>query len=153
MSTANLRTIFFISLALSTFACKQEEKQPANATAAKAEQVKQDSTPAKEASRPQRQGVAKQNEIGAEPSKTDAERAPDAGDAEPAVAAELVEESPDARVVKASSVAKEIEKDPENADEILKAHELDRESLEALLYEIAKDPQLSAAYRLAMVER
>lgn len=146
MSTANLRTIFFVSLALSIFACKQEEKQPTDATPAKTEQAKQ-------TSQPQRQGVAKQDKTGAEPSKIVDERAIDAGDAEPAVATEKAEESLDARVAKASSVAKEIEKTPENADEILKAHELDRDSLEALLYEIAKDPQLSAAYRLAMVER
>lgn len=49
----------------------------------------------------------------------------------------------------AAEVAVEISKAPEQADAILARHRMDRESLEALMFEIAKDPKLRDAYNQA----
>lgn len=46
-------------------------------------------------------------------------------------------------------VANAIEARPMSADSILEAHEMTRASLDSLLYEIAEDPTLTAAYREA----
>lgn len=52
----------------------------------------------------------------------------------------------------AAQVAVEISKSPEQADAILAKHGLNRESLETLMFEIAKDPKLRAAYNAARRE-
>lgn len=49
----------------------------------------------------------------------------------------------------AAEVAVEISRTPEQADAILARHGMDRESLEALIFEIAKDPKLREAYNHA----
>jgi hypothetical protein len=69
---------------------------------------------------------------------------PDAGQ-EDAVEPSL--DSPEGRVALAALVAGEISQTPDEADEILEKNGLDREKLDELMYEIAKDPELSQAYK------
>ena len=62
------------------------------------------------------------------------------------------DEAPDAlddRVVKAASLAKKIEAEPTRADAILEEAGMDRESFEALIFEVST-PELAEQYRLAM---
>lgn len=49
----------------------------------------------------------------------------------------------------AGAIAKAIEQEPARASEILAEHGMTAEGLEALIVEIAKDPQLSEAYEAA----
>ena len=58
---------------------------------------------------------------------------------------------PDPKVTKAAEIAKEIEAKPEEADEILAKHELDRDKFEAMIKEIAKDQQMSSDYEDLLV--
>ena len=53
------------------------------------------------------------------------------------------------RVRRAVLVAGEIEKEPERSAEILRANQLTEEDFDALMYDIASDPALSAAYQKA----
>lgn len=53
-------------------------------------------------------------------------------------------------VEQAAAAAKAIQADPAQADAALSAHGLTRDSFEALMYEIAADPEKSAAYRAAL---
>lgn len=55
----------------------------------------------------------------------------------------------DPKVAKAVNIAKEIEADPSKAEEVLAKHELDREGLDALMYEIARSPELAKSYAAA----
>ena len=59
---------------------------------------------------------------------------------------EEVAEPLDPRVEKAVAVANAIAKDPDSADTILEKNGLDRDTFEALMYEIARDPTLSELY-------
>ena len=54
------------------------------------------------------------------------------------------------RVQMAARIAREIQADPENAEAILDRHGKTKEEFEALLYEIAAEPELSRAYNAAM---
>ncbi len=64
-------------------------------------------------------------------------------DKEPAV-------DPKAEKIKlAATVAREISGAPDQADEILGKHGLDRDKLDALMFEIAGDPELTQAYMAA----
>ena len=65
---------------------------------------------------------------------------------EKAPEAEEAAEPIDPRVEKAVTVANAIASNPDSADEILEKNGLDREKFEALMYEIAKDPELSQLY-------
>jgi hypothetical protein len=56
-------------------------------------------------------------------------------------------DSPEGRVALAAMVATEIAGTPDKADEILEQNGLDRDKLDELMYEIAKDPELSKAYK------
>ena len=57
---------------------------------------------------------------------------------------------PKAEKVKlAATVAREISGAPDQADEILGKHGLDRDKLDALMFEIAGDPELTQAYMAA----
>ncbi|MGB1274349.1 MAG: hypothetical protein ACPG77_01260 [Nannocystaceae bacterium] len=64
-----------------------------------------------------------------------------------------VDEEPavDPKVTKAVAVAKEIEANLENADAVLAKHGLDRDSLEQMMYDIARDPAMANAYEEALV--
>ena len=55
----------------------------------------------------------------------------------------------DPKVAKAVSIAREIEADPSKAEDVLAKHELDREGLDALMYEIARNPELAKSYAAA----
>jgi hypothetical protein len=55
-------------------------------------------------------------------------------------------DTPEGRVTLAALVASEIAQAPDKADEILESNGLDRDKLDALMYEIARDPELSKAY-------
>jgi hypothetical protein len=55
----------------------------------------------------------------------------------------------DPKVEQAVTVANQIAAAPGNADTILSDAGLDRESFEKLLYEIARDPELSKSYAVA----
>ncbi|WP_146158772.1 hypothetical protein [Enhygromyxa salina] len=55
----------------------------------------------------------------------------------------------DPKVEKAVTVANMIANDPAAADKILDEAGLDRESFETMLYEIARDPELSKSYAIA----
>jgi hypothetical protein len=55
----------------------------------------------------------------------------------------------DPKVAKAVSIAREIEADPSKAEDVLGKYELDREGLDALMYEIARSPDLAKAYAAA----
>ncbi len=55
----------------------------------------------------------------------------------------------DPRVAKAAQVATKISEDPQKADDVLAAADLDRDKLDALMYEIANDPDLTTQYRMA----
>lgn len=50
----------------------------------------------------------------------------------------------------AIAVAKEIEADPDAAEDILARHGLDAEAFEAMMYDIADDPEKSRAYNEAV---
>lgn len=58
----------------------------------------------------------------------------------------------DPRVAKAVEIADAIAKAPEDADAILEKHGLDRDKLDAMMFEIAKDPALAESYKLARAE-
>ena len=55
----------------------------------------------------------------------------------------------DPKVEQAVTVANKIAADPGSADAILEEAGMDREAFESLLYEIAKDPELSKSYAIA----
>jgi len=55
----------------------------------------------------------------------------------------------DPKVEQAVTLANQISANPGEADDILDQAGMDREAYEALLYEIAKDPELSKSYAVA----
>ena len=55
----------------------------------------------------------------------------------------------DEKVQLAATVAKEISGAPDKADEILGKHGLDRDKLDAMMFEIAGDPEMTKAYMAA----
>ncbi|MFO7562734.1 MAG: hypothetical protein R6X02_08820 [Enhygromyxa sp.] len=55
----------------------------------------------------------------------------------------------DPKVEQAVTLANKISSDPESADSILEAAGMDRDAFEKLLYEIARDPELSKSYAVA----
>jgi len=83
-----------------------------------------------------------------EPVKTVEKTADKPADTPPEV--EEVDEV-DPKVAKAVAVAKEIEANLENTDEILAKHGLDRDSLEQMMYDIARDPAMASAYEEGLV--
>ena len=67
------------------------------------------------------------------------------GDAEPAADQPQVPEF----VTQAAEVARAIAQHPEASDSILTAHEMTRAHFDSLMYEIAMDPDLTAAFEEA----
>jgi hypothetical protein len=53
------------------------------------------------------------------------------------------------KVMKAVSIAREIDADPSKSDDVLAKYKLSRDDLSALMYEIARDPKLAASYAAA----
>ena len=71
----------------------------------------------------------------------------------PDAASEAAPEAPlDPRVAKAVEIADAIAAAPQDADEILAKHGLDRAQLESMMFEIAHDPALSNSYRIARAD-
>ena len=58
-------------------------------------------------------------------------------------------DSPEGKVQLAASIAREISAAPEQADDILGKHGLDRDKFDAMIFEIAGDPALTKAYMAA----
>lgn len=58
----------------------------------------------------------------------------------------------DPKVAKAVEIADAISKTPGDADAILEKNGLDREKLDAMMFEIAKDPALAAQYQAARAD-
>jgi hypothetical protein len=56
-------------------------------------------------------------------------------------------DAPQAKVALAATIAREIAAAPDEADAILARNGLDRDGLDALMYEIARDPALASAYK------
>lgn len=79
------------------------------------------------------------------------EKGEDTGKAGPEAPEEPEIELPplDPKVEKAVSIANDIAADPAKADSILEQAGMDREAFEKLLYEIARDPELSKSYAIA----
>jgi hypothetical protein len=50
-------------------------------------------------------------------------------------------------VERGAAIARQIKADPESAEEILEEHEMSIEDFEALMYEIAADPEMSERYQ------
>lgn len=69
---------------------------------------------------------------------------PGAGSDSPARA--TMSSAASAKVDKAAAIARAIQARPENADEILRQHNMTEQQYEDLLYEIAADPAMSEAY-------
>ena len=94
-------------------------------------------------------GDTKGGDKGDKQAKADSAGAAEAGAAE-AGGEEAVEAEPlDPKVEKAVTIANQISSSPEDADTILADAGMDREAFEQLLYEIAKDPELSKSYAVA----
>jgi hypothetical protein len=55
----------------------------------------------------------------------------------------------DPKVRRATEIAESIERDPAASDQVLAQADLDREGLDALMYEIAINPELASQYRIA----
>ena len=86
---------------------------------------------------------------GGDTKKTDTKVAAD-DTAKPADSKEQPAADPNAEKIKlAATVAREISGAPDQADEILGKHGLDRDKLDALMFEIAGDPELTQAYMAA----
>ena len=89
-----------------------------------------------------------------DPGKRDADRSDKPADAAPAKAV-IVDDADeefagfDPRVVKAAKIAREIEKEPKDAETVLAQNDMDREALDTLMFEIARDPDLTGPYRIA----
>lgn len=67
----------------------------------------------------------------------------------PAEPAAPAPDSPEGKVQLAAAVAKEISAAPEQADDILGKHGLDRTKFDAIIFEIAGDPELTKKYMAA----
>lgn len=72
--------------------------------------------------------------------------------AEATTAAPAADEPLDPRVVNAAGLAKEIMMEPDRIPQILSARDMDRDQLDALMFEIALDQELSQEYQLARAE-
>lgn len=87
---------------------------------------------------------------GGKPADKDANKAPTAKAPEqPTKPSETIELALDPKVEQAVTLANKISAQPESADSILAEAGMDRESFEKLLYEIARDPELSKSYAVA----
>lgn len=74
----------------------------------------------------------------------DTRKTPPADDEETDPLADL-----DPQVLRAAEIANSITAAPESADDVLAQADLDREDLDALMYEIAVSPELTSQYRIA----
>lgn len=114
--------------------CDDSDKAPTKTAKADAPKVE----PAKAEPKEKARGGGGSDEV----AEADAVEAPEAE-------APDEEEGYDPRVVQAAEVARELANAPEKADDVLAQKNLDREKLDALMYEIASDPDLTEQYRIA----
>lgn len=129
MSISNLRTILRVGLGLALFACDRGEEAADQATPA---------APVAAASQPEPVAAPPAAEAAAEPAE-DAAPGPD----------DAAYEAFDPKVAQAARLARDIEAKPAEADALLAGAGLDRDQLEALMYEISRDPTLTEQYRIA----
>lgn len=122
MTMNKLITVTMFGLALTLSACAKDDGKKAD--------KKADKQAAKQGDKQDDKQVEKQPEPPKEP------EAP----AAPAL---------DPKVEQAVTVANQIAANPSEADTILAGAGLDREAFEKLLYEIARDPELSKSYAVA----
>jgi len=57
------------------------------------------------------------------------------------------DDEPEGPAERAAEIAQEIQASPDDAEEILEDHEMSIDDFEALMYEIAADPELSERYQ------
>ncbi len=57
---------------------------------------------------------------------------------------------PDDPVERAAAIARDIQADPANAEEVLEDHDITIDEFEELIYEIAADPEQSQRYEAAL---
>lgn len=57
---------------------------------------------------------------------------------------------PEGKAERAAAIAKEIQASPDKYEEILSKYDLDADKFEALMFEIAEDPELSNTYNAAL---
>ncbi len=152
-----LTSMFALGLSLGVAGCDDAKEEPAKTakkddksadakTDDKSADAKTDADPGGDAKPdPDPAGDA---EPDPDPADDDADPAADADPAEDAAPDEALE-GYDPRVAKAAQVATKISEEPDSADELLAAANLDRDKLDELMYEIANDPDLTAQYRMA----
>ena len=149
-----LTSMFVVGLSLGVAGCDDDSKTPAKtakkgdkATDAKKDDKAVDPKKDDKAADPAQDDKAAdpaQDDTAEDPAEVKADAAPDV-DAAPDEALEGY----DPRVAKAAHVATKISEEPDNADQLLAAADLDRDKLDDLMYEIANDPDLTAQYRMA----
>jgi len=149
-----LTSMFVLGLSLGVAGCDDAAKEPAK-TAKKGDKAadaksndavadtKKDDAVA-DAKKDDTAADAKKDDAAEDPAEPVADAVPDE-DAAPDEALEGY----DPRVAKAAHVATKISEEPDNADALLAAANLDRDKLDDLMYEIANDPDLTAQYRMA----
>jgi hypothetical protein len=120
-----IHTIIAICLALPTVACGDSGKPTKQDPAAKA-------------------GVSADKGPDTKPATAPDDSADDEQSEEAQLLAAL-----DPKVLRATEIAENIERDPENSDDVLARSDLDRDGLDALMYEIAINPELASQYRIA----
>jgi hypothetical protein len=147
------------TLVLGVSACEGEADKPAK-TAKKDDakgDAKKDDAKKADAKKDDAKADAKKDDAKADDAKADDAKADDAK-ADDAKADDAKADAPaedgdldgyDPRVAKAARLASQISADPQKADEMLAALDLDRDGLDDLMYEIASDPDLTAQYRMA----
>lgn len=149
-----LTSMFVVGLSLGAAGCDDDSKTPAKTAKKgdKATDAKKDDKAA-DTKKDDTAADTKKDDAPAVPAKDDAAQDPAKAepDAAPAVEAAPDEalEGYDPRVAKAADVATKISEEPDNADQLLAAADLDRDKLDDLMYEIANDPDLTAQYRMA----
>lgn len=137
-----LTSMFVVGLSLGVAGCDDGSKPPAKTAKKddKAVGAKSDDKATPDRKKDDAAAAPKKDDIAEDP----AVAAPDAD----AVRDEALE-GYDPRVAKAAHLATKISEEPDNADQLLAAANLDRDKLDELMYEIANDPDLTAQYRIA----
>jgi hypothetical protein len=139
MTTSMLHRTGILLVTLALAAACGKSPEPANKTASADKRTAGDKA--------ERDGAQTKTKGGGGSDEVDATTPTQLEDDEPPEEDELA--SYDPRVAQAAKVAREISNDPQSADEVLEAEDLDREKLDALMYEIANDPDLTEQYRVA----
>lgn len=62
------------------------------------------------------------------------------------------DDEPEDKALRAAEIAQEIRENPEETEAVLEDHDMTIEQFEALIYEVAADPELSERYEEALAE-